>query len=78
MGVMTFNAKGITQLQVVENITYKRITEAGDNAPISALRGEIGSSLMITRIMESKLLFTRNILEGINNINQQILKESKI
>ena len=75
---MTFNAKGITQLQVVENITYKRITEAGDNAPIIALPGEIGSSHLITRIMESKLLFTRNILEGINNINQQILKESKI
>ena len=63
---MTFNAKGITQLQVVENITYKRITEAGDNAPIIALPGEIGSSHLITRIMESKLLFTRNILEGIN------------
>ena len=52
--------------------------EARRNTPISALRGEIGSSLMETRIMESKLLFTKHILEGSNNLTKQILKESRM
>ena len=52
--------------------------EAREHTPISALRGEIGSSLMITRIMESKLLLTKNILEGSNNLTKKILEESRI
>ena len=77
-GVMTFNAKEIAQLQIAENIAYRRIMEAREHTPISALRGEIGSSLMITRIMESKLLLTKNILEGSNNLTKKILEESRI
>ena len=77
-GVMSFKAKEIAQLQVAENIAYRRIMEAGEKTPNSALRGEIGSSLMITRIMESKLLLTKNILEGSNNLTKKILEESRI
>ena len=77
-GVMTFNAKEIAQLQIAENTAYRRIMEAREHTPISALRGEIGSSLMITRIMESKLLLTKNILEGSNNLTKKILEESRI
>ena len=40
--------------------------------------GETGSSLMITRIMKSKILLTKNILEGSNNLTKQVLKVSKI
>lgn len=41
-GVMTFNAKEIAQLQIPENKAYKRILEAREHTPISALRGDIG------------------------------------
>ena len=77
-GVMTFKAKEISKLQIAENTAYRNILEARRNTPISALRGEIGSSLMETRIMESKLLFTKHILEGSNNLTKQILKESRM
>ena len=76
-GVMTFNSKEISQLQGIENMTFRRILDARAYTPISALRGEIGSSLMITRIMESKLLLTKNILEGSNSITKQILGTSR-
>lgn len=33
---------------------------------------------MIIRIMESKLLLTKNILEGSNNLAKKILEESRI
>ena len=75
---MTFKAKEISRLQIAENTAYRNILEARRNTPISALRGEIGSSLMETRIMESKLLFTKHILEGSNNLTKQILKESRM
>ena len=76
-GVMTFSSKEIGQLQVIENSAYRRILEARKYTPISAIRGEIGSSLMITRIMESKILLTKNILEGSNNLTKQILRVSR-
>ena len=74
---MTFNSNEISQLQGIENMTFRRILYARAYTPISALRGEIGSSLMITRIMESKLLLTKNILEGSNSITKQILEASR-
>ena len=50
-GVMSFNAKEIGELQIQENAAYRRILNVRRrNTPISALRGEIGSSLMVTRI----------------------------
>ena len=76
--VMTFSAKEIGELQREENAAYRRILEARSNTPISAIRGEIGSSLMITRIMESKILLTKNILKGTNNLTKQVLKVSRM
>ena len=77
-GVMTFNAKEIGELQIQENAAYRRILNVRRrNTPISALRGEIGSSLMITRIMESKILFTKSILKGSNKLTKQVLNVSR-
>ena len=78
-GVMTFNAKEIGELQREENAAYRRVLDIRrKNTPISALRGEIGSSLMATRIMESKILFTKSILKGSNNLTKQVLRESRL
>ena len=77
-GVMTFNAKEIGELQIQENAAYRRILNVRRrNTPISALRGEIGSSLMVTRIMESKILFTKSILKGSNKLTKQVLNVSR-
>ena len=77
-GVMTFNAKEIGELQLQENAAYRRILNVRRrNTPISALRGEIGSSLMVTRIMESKILFTKSILKGSNKLTKQVLNVSR-
>ena len=76
-GVMTFNEKEIKVLQGIENTVYREILGARKFTPISALRGEIGSSLMITRFMESKILLTKNILTGTNNLTKQILNLSR-
>ena len=73
-GIMTFNPKEISELQGIENEAYRRILDARRSTAISAIRGEIGSSLMITRIMESKLLLTKSIQEGANNLTKSILK----
>ena len=76
-GVMTFSAKEIGKLQLEENKAYKRILDVRRNTPTSALRGEIGSSLMVTRIMETKILFTKSILRGSNNLTKQVLNVSR-
>ena len=76
-GVMTFSAKEIGELQREENAAYRRILDVRRNTPTSALRGEIGSSLMVTRIMETKILFTRSILKGSNKLTKQVLKVSR-
>ena len=76
---MTFNAREIVELQREENAAYRRILDIRRrNTPISALRGEIGSSLMATRIMESKILFTKSILKGSNNLTKLVLRESRV
>ena len=76
-GVMTFNAKEIGELQLQENAAYRRILDIRRNTPTSAMRGEIGSSLMVTRIMETKILFTRSILKGSNKLTKQVLNVSR-
>ena len=77
-GVMTFNAKEIGELQLQENAAYRRILNVKRRSTlISALRGEIGPSLMVTRIMESKILFTKSILKGSNNLTKQVLSVSR-
>ena len=77
-GVMPFNAKEIGELQVQENAAYRSILDVRRrNTPISELRGGIGSSLMVTRIMESKILFTKSILKGSNNLTKQVLRVSR-
>ena len=76
-GVMSFKADEIKKLQVIEYAAYRRILEARPRTPNCTLRGEIGSSLMITRFMETKLLLTKNILNGNNALTKQILEETR-
>ncbi|CAL4144091.1 unnamed protein product, partial [Meganyctiphanes norvegica] len=73
IGIIKFNQKEISKLQTIENGVYRKILEGRDNTPISVLRGEIGSSLMETRFIESKLLMAKSIIEGENELTKKIL-----
>ena len=72
-GVMNFNKEQITKLQTIENRVYRGILGAIYNTPISVMRGEIGSSLMETRIIESKLTLVRSMIESENKLVKDIL-----
>ena len=73
LGVMSFNKDFIKQLQTIENGVFRKIFTARGHTPNTVLRGEIGSSLMETRFIQTKLLFVNNILEGENELIKQIL-----
>ena len=73
LGVMSVNKDFIKQLQTIENGVFMKIFTARDHTPNTVLRGEIGSSLMETRFIQTKLLFVNNILEGENELIKQIL-----
>ena len=41
------------------------------------MRGDIGASLMESRIMENKILFVKNIEEGNNELRNEILRNMR-
>ena len=55
-------------------MTFRTILGAKRGTATSALRGEIGSSLMETRFIESRLMLVKSILEGKNNLLKEVLK----
>ena len=59
--VIYYNEAEIKRLQIEENKAYRYIVNARKSTAISALRGEIGASLQITRDMKSKILFIRHL-----------------
>ena len=72
--VMPLTEAEIRKLQTIENGVYRRILSAPRYAPNCTLRGEIGSSLMKSRIMEGHLQFTRDALQGRNQLLKTVIK----
>merc|ERR1712121_491362 len=52
------------ELQENENRVWRHILGVGGYTTVAALRGEIGSSLMKTRIMDNALQYVRSVLSG--------------
>ena len=73
-GLYNVTKKEITNLQTKENDCYRTILGAKRGTATSALRGEIGSSLMDTRFIESRLMLVKSILEGKNKLLKEVLK----
>ena len=65
--VIDFIEKDVEKLQVIENNVYRKVLRAPSFTPIAVLRGEIGSSMMKTRIMNGRLMYWRGIF-GRNNV----------
>ena len=73
-GLYNVTKKEISNLQTKENDCYRTILGAKRGTATSALRGEIGSSLMETRFIESRLMLVKSIIEGKNELLKEVLK----
>ena len=51
------------QIQTIENYVYKQILKSRSHAATSAIRGDIGSSLIETRIIQTRLMLVSSILQ---------------
>ena len=67
----------INKLQVIENSVYRKILKAASFTPVGTLRGDIGSSLMKTRIIKGKIIYWKSIMEGNNELLKEIIKNPK-
>ena len=74
LNVTTINENEIQKLQKFENAVYRQILGAPPYAPNCTLRGEIGSSLMKTRIMEGHLQYIRRALQGGNDLIKEVIR----
>ena len=77
IGIITFTKKEINELQRIENEVYRKILDAKSYTPISTLRGDVGSSRMRTRFIESKLVLIKGILTGKNTLTREILHKTR-
>ena len=75
--IMKISHKDINNLQTIENNVYRKILRAASYTPIGALRGEVGSSLMKTRIMKGKLIYFRGIFDRSNELLKEIVRNHK-
>ena len=58
-------SKTLTEnLQRKENMVWRHILGIGGYSAVASLRGEVGSSLMKTRIMDSNLQYVRDVMNG--------------
>ena len=72
-GVINFKQEDIKKLQIIENGVYRKKLGGGWSTPIVTLRGEMGSSMMESRIMENKILLVKSIIDGKNELMKEIL-----
>ena len=69
------------ELQEDENRVWKHVLGVGGYTTVAALRGEIGSSLMKTRIMNNALQYVRSALSGkfpkIKEMMEDVIRRKK-
>ena len=73
--VMNIDEKDIERLQVIENGVYRKILGAPKYAPNCTLRGEIGASLMKSRVIEGRLQYIRSIWDRENGLLKLVLED---
>ena len=70
--VIDLTKEEINKLQIIENNIYRKILRAPSYTPLVTLRGEIGSSEMITRVIKTKLLYWKSIFQRKNELLKEI------
>ena len=71
--LMNFTKNQVGEIQKMENRVYRVIFGAAGTTPISAMRGEIGASLMESRMIKNRILFTKNLKESENELVKNVL-----
>merc|ERR1712105_382791 len=56
---------------------YGKILGRVPGTVLETMRGNIGASLMVSRIMENKILFQKNIQEGRNELMKEIVRNMR-
>ena len=74
--VVNLNLTQERELQTIENGVYRKILGGGP-AVLETMRGDIGASLMESRLMENKILFVKSIKEGNNELMKEIIKKMR-
>ena len=74
LGAMTLNEEVIIDLQKLENRVLYFIFRTDCKTPLEVMRGEMGAMCMKSRVIESKLLLVKDILEGKNKLIITIVK----
>ena len=69
-----FTKGEIRKLQTKENDSYRTAFGARKGTANAALRGEIGASLMETRLIESRLMLAYSMQNGTNELVRQVLQ----
>ena len=77
INVIHFNKTDIEKLQRIENKVYRMILGAPAFTPVCVLRGEVGASMMETRIKKGKMIYLSYILSKENSLIEKIFEELK-
>ena len=72
--VIPVNQAFMQKLQIIENKAFRLIFHAAKGTPISTLRGEIGSSLMCSRVEKNKLIFLKHLFNSNNQLLKNVVK----
>ena len=58
----------IDKLQRLENGVYRQLLGGRKFTPIAILRGEVGSSMVRSRVIQARLILVKSIIEGDNTL----------
>ena len=72
--VITTSKTSIEKIQRIENKVWRYLLGIGGYSTVETLRGEIGASMVKSRIMETMLLFVVDILASkFNNVKEMMM-----
>ena len=73
--VIDYSKTDIKNLQTIENKVYRYIFGAPIHTPICTLRGDIGASDMMSRLLKNKIIFVKYLLKKEGSVIQAAYKE---
>merc|ERR1712179_860213 len=74
--VVTTTKGNIKKLQVIENRVWRYLLGIGGYSTVEALRGEIGASMVKSRIMETMLQYLINTLSSQFSNVKEMMKDT--
>ena len=73
VGVLDLGEGLINKLQKVEYRVYRQLLGAEGYAPLAVMRGEVGASLVRTRVISSRIMLVKGIIDGDNGLVKEVL-----